>query len=427
MAAGGDSVVVAGPCRWAAIIESLPHSGCGALLQLARGLVCSSAILTRLVHGSHSGMQLMLMMFISHSGWLALPVVMIVTTVVIGIVISMMMLLLVVVMVVVVMMMMVLLVLSAVTMMTMMMVVAVAVVVAVVVMTTMLAVKVLGRPNSGESKVGEPPTDLGHDSPSTCRVAHPAVALSVRTAGLRRNQVGPHGFHETDSLRVSRHGQGPLNDIIPKRVTHNLTDTLRVAQFLNVQLLDPVGASLEAFLHNVRAELLDSQQTDFSNDALTDRVDVFVSTDVQDVLDDVVSVGILHEWDGTLHNAAYQVCPGLARRRVETPLNDTTSMAVPGYVPNTGSNGVKDKLRVLRAKFQQDTLDDVVAVTVNAQPCGGWCQCADQNVGSCGTTRVVVTARSGFIDGTQLDNLLHTSSTVQIQASVDQARTDALH
>ena len=95
-------------------------------------------------------------------------------------------------------------------------------------------------------------------------------------------------------------------------------------------------------------------------------MDIIVRADIEHILDNIISVCVLHELQGLLHDTVHQVGSGFTHRRVQTSLDNAATMAMTCDVPDACSNGIKHKLGVLWSKLQEDALDDVVAVTVNA-------------------------------------------------------------
>lgn len=164
--------------------------------------------------------------------------------------------------------------------------------------------------------------------------------------------------------------QSSLNDVISKGIHHQLSDSSGVAQFQQIHFLDSVTCTLQALFHHVGTELLDSQQTHFSSNAFTDSVDILVTADIQNVLDNIITVRILHEFKRLLNNSTNEVRPRLRGRGIEATLNDATTMAMASDIADAVGNSVKHKPGVSMSKLEENTLDDVVAVAINAQTHG---------------------------------------------------------
>mmetsp|Transcript_10147 Transcript_10147/g.20776 ORF Transcript_10147/g.20776 Transcript_10147/m.20776 type:complete len:331 (-) Transcript_10147:1356-2348(-) len=242
-------------------------------------------------------------------------------------------------------------------------------------------------------EVGESATDLGHNPPPSRRVSHPA-------------EVGPHGLNEPHGLGVGRHCEGPLNNVVPKGIGHQVLDLLRVADLPHIELLSLVVCLLEALLHDITAELLDGEHGDPPRDALADSVGLLVAANVEDVLNDVVTVSVLHELKGLLDNLGNEVAPGGALGGVKAPLDDATAVAVPCDLPNAGSHGIEDEPGVLVGKTLKDTLDDVVAIGVDAEAGGLRRKGLGDGGGSIG------------VEGAHLDHLLNAPRPVKVEGTL---------
>mmetsp|Transcript_14878 Transcript_14878/g.21124 ORF Transcript_14878/g.21124 Transcript_14878/m.21124 type:complete len:649 (-) Transcript_14878:710-2656(-) len=292
-----------------------------------------------------------------------------------------------------------------------------------------------------KNEVGETSADFTQDAPSAGSVTDSSTIL--------RGKVRLHRFNQADSLRVCRHRQCPLHDIIAKGIHHQLSDTVRIVQLVKVFLSNPVGATLKAFLHYVGTEFLDGKQTNLSNHTFADGMNFIVPTYVQNVLHNVVTISILHQLEGLLNNPCYEVRTCSAVTRIETALDYTTSMTVTSHIFDTGSNCIKYELRVLIRKFEKNTLDGVITMTVDTKTCGSGFKGISQDLGS-GVfllllflgflTVVILLLLLGclllflllvffvffLVDCANFDNLLDGPRTMQIQTRIDQPGANTL-
>lgn len=113
-----------------------------------------------------------------------------------------------------------------------------------------------------------------------------------------------------------------------------------------------IGAALEALFHYVRAELLDGQQSDLPDNALAYCMYIFIRAHIKDVLNDVVSVSILHELQRLSDDAKDQMRPCRARRRIEATLNDAATVAMACDITNALGNSIKHKLGMFVTELQ---------------------------------------------------------------------------
>mmetsp|Transcript_3750 Transcript_3750/g.6632 ORF Transcript_3750/g.6632 Transcript_3750/m.6632 type:complete len:342 (-) Transcript_3750:1825-2850(-) len=214
-----------------------------------------------------------------------------------------------------------------------------------------------------QHKVGKPPTNLAQNPASSCSIPNPPSIL--------RRQMRLHRLHQANRLRVRTHAQRSLNDIIPKRIHHQLSYAICLVQLIEVCLPHPVCAPFQTLLHYIRRELLDGEEAHLADNRFANGVDLVVAADVEDILDDVVAVGVLHKLEGLLNDTTHQVGPSGGVAGVETALDHAAPVAVASDVLDTGGDRIEDKLGVLVWKFEQNALDRVVAMRVDAQSCSG--------------------------------------------------------
>ena len=162
-------------------------------------------------------------------------------------------------------------------------------------MALVLAVQLVSCSAGVESEVRESTADFCHDSSTPSSVPDSTIALSIWCARLRCEKMRLHGFNQSHSLCMCGNRESTLNDIISERIHHQFTNPFGVAKLLHVVILYAVGASFKTLLHNVGAELLDCQEVYLSDDTLADSVYIFIRANVQNVLNYVVAIGILHE------------------------------------------------------------------------------------------------------------------------------------
>lgn len=86
--------------------------------------------------------------------------------------------------------------------------------------------------------------------------------------------------------------------------------------------------------------------------------------EVDDVLNDVVSEGVLHQDPSMLGNPLDEPELLLARGMVDATLQDTAAMTVRADFNAVVTNGVKNELRVDGSELIETLLDDVVAIKI---------------------------------------------------------------
>mmetsp|Transcript_25084 Transcript_25084/g.72327 ORF Transcript_25084/g.72327 Transcript_25084/m.72327 type:complete len:179 (-) Transcript_25084:279-815(-) len=122
-----------------------------------------------------------------------------------------------------------------------------------------LTVNLFPRTNTIEVEIRKAATDLGHNASPTSRISNSTVAMAIGGTRLRTRQMRPHRFYQTNSLGMGCNRQGTLNHIIAKRIHHQFADAFWVTEFVQVLFLDAICAALETLLHDIGAELLNSQ------------------------------------------------------------------------------------------------------------------------------------------------------------------------
>jgi hypothetical protein len=95
-------------------------------------------------------------------------------------------------------------------------------------------------------------------------------------------------------------------------------------------------------------------------------MNIGILADIQNVLDDIVPVCILHEIQRFLDDTMDKMGSGLTWRGVQAPLNHAASVAVSSNIANAGSNCREDKRCMPVIKFEENPLDHVIAVTIDA-------------------------------------------------------------
>jgi hypothetical protein len=131
-------------------------------------------------------------------------------------------------------------------------------------------------------------------------------------------------------------------------------------------LLDAVSATFKALFHDVRAELLNCQKRHLSYHAFANSVNVIVRADIQNILNDVVSIRVLHELQRLVHDTTHQVGTSWTYWRVQTALDNAASVSVAGDITNTFSDSIEDEFCMLVTQLQKDPLNYMISVAINA-------------------------------------------------------------
>mmetsp|Transcript_19909 Transcript_19909/g.49536 ORF Transcript_19909/g.49536 Transcript_19909/m.49536 type:complete len:272 (-) Transcript_19909:989-1804(-) len=180
-------------------------------------------------------------------------------------------------------------------------------VVVMVMAASILTVELFSRARCVKVEVGKSAANLSHDAPSSCSVAYAPISLPIRCSRRLSDEMWSHCFHQANSLRVCCHRKCALHNIITEWIHHEFSDAFWVAKFLHVMLFHSIRAAFQTFLHDIRTELLDCQKVNLSNDTFTNRMNVVIRANIKNVLDNIVSVGILHEFQRFINDSEDQV------------------------------------------------------------------------------------------------------------------------
>ena len=95
---------------------------------------------------------------------------------------------------------------------------------------------------------------------------------------------------------------GSLNDVVGKRIAHHSLQVDPVAHLEDERTTSFFASTAKALLNDVGAEFLTGQDSDVSDEALTERLRELRLAKIHDVLDDVVAKGVLHEGEAVLRD-----------------------------------------------------------------------------------------------------------------------------
>jgi len=104
----------------------------------------------------------------------------------------------------------------------------------------------------------------------------------------------------------------------------------------------------DTLFDDIGAELLDGKSTNVARKLTDDPVTEAVVVEVQNVLDDVVTIRILNEGERIIGDFVDELHALMIGRMVDTTLQDAASVSVSGNFDAIGSNSVVDELIVIR-------------------------------------------------------------------------------
>mmetsp|Transcript_26934 Transcript_26934/g.63100 ORF Transcript_26934/g.63100 Transcript_26934/m.63100 type:complete len:203 (-) Transcript_26934:2092-2700(-) len=112
---------------------------------------------------------------------------------------------------------------------------------------------------------------------------------------------------------------------------------------------------------------------------------------------------------------------------IKAPLNHAASVTMAGHISYTRGNSLKHELGILWAQFQDDALDHVVSMRIDAKTSCGRCQCIHQDIRCRLSVIVFVQHTIFFILRTELHHLLYAPSAMKVQTCIHKTTAHALH
>jgi hypothetical protein len=179
-----------------------------------------------------------------------------------------------------------------------------------------------------------------------------------------RWQDGTHNLDEMDTQSRRSKLERSLNDVVAVRVAHERLEFFNVKKLLNQELLGGHLGAADAFLNDVGAKLLLGKLNDFALEAFTHRRSELGVVQVEDVLYDVVTKGILDEMEAVRSDLADEVDLLVARSMVDAALKNAAAVAVRADSDTMFTHCVEDELGLGRLEVIQAFLDNVVAVQI---------------------------------------------------------------
>jgi hypothetical protein len=201
-----------------------------------------------------------------------------------------------------------------------------------------------------------------------CKTTLPLLDLALDAATVRGladgRQDRAHDLDEMDAQ--SRRGElkRSLNHVVTVRVAHELLELLGVEKLFDEELLGGHLGTADALLDDVGAELLLRKLDDLTLEALAHGSGESRVVQIEDILDDVVSKGVLDQVEAMGSDLADEVDLLEARCMVNAALENAAAMAVSTDSDAVLAYRVEDELSLGRLEVVQALLDDVVAVQV---------------------------------------------------------------
>lgn len=188
-------------------------------------------------------------------------------------------------------------------------------------------------------------------------------AAPVRSiADLREERAD--GLDQAVLLRRSGEFQSCLNDVIAEGVSQIAVDLLGSKQLVDNHVFGLGSGASETLFDHIGAKLVTRQRSDAALERLDDGVREARLIEIDDVLDDVVAEGVLHENTSVARDAVNQPRLLVAGGVVDATLEHAASMSMRAHIDAVVANCIEDELGIGRSELVQTLLDNVVAVEV---------------------------------------------------------------
>lgn len=243
------------------------------------------------------------------------------------------------------------------------------------------------------------------------------AARAIRSHHLARNaaavgsladgrQDGANGIN--NALAGVRIGKvhSSLNNVVGKGITQHFLQLVAIQDLINHFTANGVIRSAQALLNHIGAELLLGQRRDVTGKGLAQRSGETRIGKIQDVLNNIVSKGVLDKSVRVRGDPSDQLSLLGTRGMINAALQNTASMAVGADNDTMSTNSLVDELGLLGVQAVQALLNDVVAIQVLDQIHDMVLQRIDNSLGLLGS-------------GDELDHLLESAGTMLVQRDLN--------
>lgn len=171
-----------------------------------------------------------------------------------------------------------------------------------------------------------------------------------------------NGLDKAIFLMRSREVKSRLDNVVGKRITEKSFHL--VEYLLDNHVLGSRLSAAQALLNHVGAELVPGELADTALERGNNGLSEGGLVQVDDVLDNIVSKRVLHQYAGMLGDALNQPQLLLAGCVINAALEHTAAMSMGANLDTVVTNGIKNKLRVRSGELVKALLDDVVSVQI---------------------------------------------------------------
>jgi len=172
-------------------------------------------------------------------------------------------------------------------------------------------------------------------------------SFSIRRIPDQRKD-GPDSFDEHGPLGGISVVECGLNAIIPIGIPQQFLEPRSVKHLSDQKFTSSMLGNADTLFDDVGTELLDGKSTNVARKLADDRITEAVIVEVQNVLNDVVTVRILDKGECVKCDLVNKLHALMIGSVVNTTLQDAAPVSVSGDFDTVGSNSVVDELVVIR-------------------------------------------------------------------------------
>lgn len=155
-----------------------------------------------------------------------------------------------------------------------------------------------------------------------------------------------------------------LHDVIGVRIAQHLLQFMSAEHFIDQNAASVLIGIAQAFLDDIRAELLLGQTGNAPLELVTDFRDELRITEVENVLNNVIAVGVLNEEECMLNDLCNEAIPLGARSMIDAALNNTATVTVSADAHAVGADGLVDEVSILSLEVVETLLNNMVAIQI---------------------------------------------------------------
>lgn len=243
-------------------------------------------------------------------------------------------------------------------------------------------------------------------------------AFAIRCVADERKD-GSNSLDEKRPLPGVSVIQSSLYAVVSIRVAEQLLQSRAVEQLVDHQFSGVVLGDTNALLDDIGAELLDRERTDVAEELTDNAIAEAVVVQVENVLHDVVAVGILHERQGIVGDLVHELDALIFGRMINAALQHATTVTMGGNLDAVLSDSIVDELVIFWSELVEALLNDMVTIEVLDQSHHMKAKRENDRI-----DLSIIAVISLSPSGQKVDHLLNCSCTMHVKGDVDKLCRD---